>query len=187
MSKTNNPAKKYFIGNKAVRPLLWSDSIYLQFSVDVNTLDTLPTGTNEYYIHVKADYTDEILEIREDNNETQFWGPISITREDTDVDEKSRTDELPDKVILHQNFPNPSNPATTIQYTIPESGKVLLKIFDINGKEILTLINAIQTPGFHSIIWDGNDQFSRNVSSGVYFYRLETSLNQEIRKMLLIR
>ena len=94
---------------------------------------------------------------------------------------------VPSENLLLQNYPNPFNPVTTIQYHIPENDKVLLKIFDINGEEIQTLVNAIQTSGLHTIIWDGKDNVGRNVSSGVYFYRLETSLNQETREMLLIR
>jgi hypothetical protein len=94
---------------------------------------------------------------------------------------------VPGENLLQQNYPNPFNPVTTIQYHIPENDKVLLKILDINGEEIRTLVNAIQTSGFHIIIWDGKDKVGRNVSSGVYYYRLETSLNQETQKMLLIR
>jgi len=188
LAKLSNPANKYFLGKVIAAPILAHHLVNQELSINVSTLSALPTGTHEYYIHIITDYKDEVFEIKEDNNELgERDHPFTITREATDVDENSRTDELTSKVILYHNFPNPSNPSTTIQYTIPETDKVLLKIFDIKGKEIQTLINASQTPGLHSIIWDGKDQFGRNVSSGIYFYRLETRVYQVTRKMLLIR
>jgi len=114
-----------------------------------------------------------------------YWS--FTTESESGLNDQDPVQIVPCENLLLQNYPNPFNPVTTIQYHVPENDKVLLKIFDINGEEIQTLVNAIQTSGFHKIIWDGKDNVGRNVSSGVYFYRLETSLKQETRKMLLIR
>jgi hypothetical protein len=86
---------------------------------------------------------------------------------------------------LHQNYPNPFNPTTTIKYTLPfgvnsESSIVKIKIFDLLGREIETLVNEIQKPGNYEIEWNAADK-----PSGVYFYRLQAGGLSETRKMIL--
>ena len=89
---------------------------------------------------------------------------------------------------LLQNFPNPFNPETKIKYDLINNGNVVLRIYDINGKELYTLLNEKQNSGIHSVNFSGS-----NFSSGVYFYKLTvTSLNSssafsETRKMLLVK
>ncbi len=83
---------------------------------------------------------------------------------------------------LLQNYPNPFNPATTIRYSIPQSSGVELKIFDILGNEIETLVNEQKPAGAYEIIWNAINQ-----PSGVYFYQLKTSSQLETRKMILVR
>lgn len=86
---------------------------------------------------------------------------------------------------LSQNFPNPFNPTTIIKFVLPEAGKVTVKIYDVIGREISTLINNVfYERGSHTVNFDGS-----NLSSGVYFYRIYTEnyKNQSIRKMLLIK
>jgi len=74
---------------------------------------------------------------------------------------------IPDKYYLYQNYPNPFNPSTNIKFQIKESKFVTLKIFDILGKEISTLVNEKQSPGTYEVSFDGS-----NLSSGIYFYSL---------------
>ncbi|MBS1550990.1 MAG: T9SS type A sorting domain-containing protein, partial [Bacteroidetes bacterium] len=69
-----------------------------------------------------------------------------------------------------QNYPNPFNPATKIQFNLPVSGNVSLKIYDMLGKEVKTLVNSFTSAGTYNINFDGS-----NLSSGVYFYKLEAS------------
>ncbi len=76
--------------------------------------------------------------------------------------------EIPEEFNLYQNYPNPFNPVTTIEYSLPVSNKVLLKIYDILGREVSTLKNEIQPAGHYVINFDGT-----NLTSGIYFYRLE--------------
>jgi photosystem II stability/assembly factor-like uncharacterized protein len=87
-----------------------------------------------------------------------------------------------DNITLYQNFPNPFNPVTKIKFTIPHSEKVVLKIYDILGREILVLINDYLDTGIHEVIFDGN-----NLSSGVYFYKLITNNYSESKKLLLLK
>ncbi|MEK0371272.1 MAG: T9SS type A sorting domain-containing protein, partial [Nitrosopumilus sp.] len=81
-----------------------------------------------------------------------------------------------------QNYPNPLNPVTTIQFELPEQIHVTLTIYDVQGREIDVLINKVQSPGSHKIQWD-----ARKVASGIYFYSLETTNHQITRKMILLR
>ncbi len=87
---------------------------------------------------------------------------------------------------LSQNYPNPFNPSTTINYTVPNIGGhmsvVRLLISDVMGREIATLVNGLQKPGFYSVNFDGS-----NVSSGLYFYTLKVNQFTETKKMLMIK
>lgn len=92
------------------------------------------------------------------------------------------SNNIPLKYELMQNYPNPFNPTTKISYVLPNSGFVTLKIYDISGREILTLINEQQTPGIKEIEFNG-----QNYSSGVYFYLLKVNDFRDVRKMVLVK
>ena len=86
------------------------------------------------------------------------------------------------------NYPNPFNPTTSISFSIPESGKVELSIYNIKGQKVKTLVNEIITAGEHSIIWDGRDSKGKPVSSGIYLYNLKVNNRTEVvRKCLLLK
>lgn len=88
---------------------------------------------------------------------------------------------------LAQNYPNPFNPATTISYALEKSGNVELEVYNLLGQKIKTLFSGSQKAGNHQIDWDGTDRSGRFVSSGLYFYRLETESSAEVKKMMLVR
>ncbi len=88
---------------------------------------------------------------------------------------------------LMQNFPNPFNPTTNIQFNIEQPGNVNLKIYDITGKEVTTLINEEMNAGSHEVLWNGTDYNNNKVASGVYFYRLNYNGNYNTKKMLLLK
>jgi len=101
---------------------------------------------------------------------------------------------LPDQFALFQNYPNPFNPSTTIIYNLQVASRVTLKIFNLLGQEVKTLVDAVQDAGYKSIQWNGRNTEGRSVASGVYFYRLEAanltgprSLFIDVKKMLLLR
>ena len=94
---------------------------------------------------------------------------------------------LPDEYSLEQNYPNPFNPETRIRYAIPEPGHVTLRIYRIDGQLVRTLQDANQSPGRYERIWDGNNEFGNKVSSGVYFYRLQSNSFTQVRKMILLK
>ncbi|MEE9269160.1 MAG: FlgD immunoglobulin-like domain containing protein [Candidatus Krumholzibacteria bacterium] len=87
---------------------------------------------------------------------------------------------------LFQNHPNPFNPSTTISYDVPLRTRVTLRIFDVSGGLIRTLVNGAQPAGRRSVTWDGRDNSGRRVASGIYFYRLHANGFSGTRKMVLI-
>ena len=97
--------------------------------------------------------------------------------------------------FLAQNYPNPFNPDTRIVYRLPLAGNVSLKIFDLLGQEVITLVNANMAPGDYEETWRGRNRAGIPVASGVHVYRLEikdsqdeaVSLFVQTRKMILLR
>ena len=79
---------------------------------------------------------------------------------------------LPDKYALHQNYPNPFNPITTIQYDLPEASDVRLVIYDLLGREVITLIQDRHEAGYQSVIWNGRNRLGQEVATGIYIYQL---------------
>ena len=94
---------------------------------------------------------------------------------------------LPKTTQLFQNFPNPFNPVTAINYQLNRSTHVRFKIFDLLGKEVVTLVNKRQEAGSYSVIWDGRDKSGHLVASGIYLYQLKTDEYMATRKLLFIR
>ena len=97
------------------------------------------------------------------------------------------THEQPSSFALHQNYPNPFNPSTTIRYELSQESHAILKIYDILGREVTTLVNAQQSPGTHSIAWNGEDRSGRILGSGLYFYRLTAGSAVLSRMMMLMK
>ena len=87
---------------------------------------------------------------------------------------------LPTEYRLEQNYPNPFNPSTTITFVLPEKGWVHLKIFNIRGREVVTLVNRQFAPGRYRIVWDATGK-----ASGIYFYRIHVNGFTAMKKMLL--
>jgi len=86
---------------------------------------------------------------------------------------------------LEQNQPNPFNPTTLIKYTLTSNTRVSLKVFDLIGKEVATLVDQIQNEGDYSIMFDASKY--PNMTSGIYFYKLETDKYSEVKKMILAK
>ncbi|HLG32133.1 MAG TPA: T9SS type A sorting domain-containing protein, partial [Ignavibacteriaceae bacterium] len=89
---------------------------------------------------------------------------------------------LPDKYQLSQNYPNPFNPSTTISYSIPKEGNVVLKIYNVLGQEIKTLINQFQSAGNYKISFDASF-----LTSGIYFYSIRSDNFTQVKKMVLVK
>ncbi|MFZ5980834.1 MAG: cohesin domain-containing protein [Candidatus Zixiibacteriota bacterium] len=94
---------------------------------------------------------------------------------------------LPEDYTLYQNYPNPFNPETRIDFYLPEASFVELKVYNILGKTVRVLASQQLTAGSHSVEWNGRDDNGNGVSSGIYFYRLETSAMTLSKKMILLK
>ena len=92
------------------------------------------------------------------------------------------TIEIPETVSFHSAYPNPFNPVTTIEYSIPAEMNVQISIIDMNGREVASLMNDVQTEGYHTVSWNAQGQ-----SSGVYFIRMATNESVNIQKVLLVK
>ncbi|HUI65385.1 MAG TPA: FlgD immunoglobulin-like domain containing protein, partial [Bacteroidota bacterium] len=92
-----------------------------------------------------------------------------------------------------QNYPNPFNPSTRISYSLPQGGYVSLRVFNLLGQTVATLVDGFVGAGLHEIVWDGRDAGGRTVASGVYFYRVEVRGGgggvdfSSMRKMILLK
>lgn len=94
---------------------------------------------------------------------------------------------LPKEYSLSQNFPNPFNPVTSVNYSLPEAVHVRLEIYNILGQKVRTLVEEPQVAGYKTVHWNGVDDYGRGMASGVYFYRLEAGKYSSSKKLLLLK
>ncbi|MBK7159744.1 MAG: T9SS type A sorting domain-containing protein [Ignavibacteria bacterium] len=87
-----------------------------------------------------------------------------------------------ERYSLSQNYPNPFNPTTKINFSLPKNGIVTLKVYDVLGKEVMTLINEQKNAGSYEVEFNAG-----NLSSGAYFFRMQSGVFSEIKRMMLIK
>ncbi len=95
--------------------------------------------------------------------------------------------QLPKSVELYQNFPNPFNPTTSIQYSLDSRQSVRIDIFDIRGRQVATIVDDVKDAGIYQAYWDGRDDNGTPAASGIYFYRLKTDDQKFTKKMILLK
>jgi hypothetical protein len=105
----------------------------------------------------------------------------------TEVADPEAGERLPTRFAVHQNQPNPFNAATRIRFDLTEPARVHLRIYDIRGSLVATLIDGPMPAGYHDVPWHGTDQRGRSLASGVYLYRLDAGARTEIRRMMLVK
>ena len=93
-----------------------------------------------------------------------------------------RSSESPTEFMLSQNYPNPLNPSTKIRYSVPKSSNVMIKVINILGAEIETLVNEEKPAGIYELTWT-----AANLPSGVYFYKIQAGSFVETKKMVLLK
>jgi hypothetical protein len=113
-----------------------------------------------------------------------WGGQIVIT---TSGINDSDPDNIPTTFELQQNFPNPFNPTTTIKFGLPTKSQVSLRVYNLLGQEIATLVDQEVSAGTHTAEWDGKDKTGVDVASGIYFYKLIADDFIETKKMMLVK
>ena len=111
-----------------------------------------------------------------------LWMAQYVKDHPVGVNESEAAGKLPAKFALEQNFPNPFNPSTNIRYDIPKTAKVTLKIYDILGREVQTLVNTVQAPGQYTLKFN-----AQGLASGIYFYQLKAGDYTAIKKLMLLK
>ncbi|MBN1191172.1 MAG: T9SS type A sorting domain-containing protein, partial [Dehalococcoidales bacterium] len=124
----------------------------------------------------------------------EMLGQMSLTEEEQAAAElilygAAAPSSLPRAFTLAQNTPNPFNPSTTISFSVPEGRNLhaTLRVYDLRGGLVRTLVDGVREAGTYQIFWDGADERGRQLSSGVYFYRLVAGEYSQTRKMVLLK
>jgi len=114
---------------------------------------------------------------------------VDVTPWEGEVAVDAADESLPTAYALEKNFPNPFNPSTTIQYSIPvdAAGHVELVIYNMTGQKVRTLVTGAQESGYYNIVWDGTDDAGEVVASGIYLYKLVSGDFSKIEKMTFIK
>ena len=94
---------------------------------------------------------------------------------------------VPESLLTVNNYPNPFNPTTTIEFSLPEPGQAHLDVYAMSGQKIRNLTSGYMTAGVHSAVWDGRDDNGISVSSGVYFSRVSVGEVTSSRTMMLVK
>ena len=142
-----------------------------------NSLLDQPPSYQTYYYQVTAVYGQgESIPSNEASVSVQYTSLVD-----------QNTESLPDSYMLVQNFPNPFNPETTIQYALPEAGQVIISVYNVIGERITTLVNRRMNAGYHTISWNGRDSLGKSVSGGIYFCRIQAGNFIHVIRMLLLK
>ena len=149
---------------------LYDDGTWIQY-----TADEIPDDKPKYLIGIAPD---GVVWIRTEKGIWQLVPTSTIVEMD---------ESIPSEFAITGNFPNPFNPTTTIEFTIPETGHINLGNYNITGQKILELIADTMTAGTHSVMWDGRDENGMVVSSGIYLSRLKSGRNVTAGRMLLMK
>jgi hypothetical protein len=174
-----------FEDNYSFSILLREDNSTIFDQIKTEKLFQTSSLLGQYYSIVE-DIGLNFLEISYDfgHEKKELKGAVinGIVYGDTTITTISEKQEIPEVFQLYQNYPNPFNSETIIHYTLPETDFVTFKIYGVQGRLVLVLLNERRTAGEHKIRFD-----AKNLSSGIYYYRIETSTYSNTKKMILLR
>jgi hypothetical protein len=157
----------------------------LHFTIDDPTLESFEIG----HYKTEAPYHELMLVYNEYDNGVPLVRDLVPTLENGVVSFEGRKEvtALPTTYELSQNVPNPFNPTTQLKFALPQAGKVNLTVYNVLGQRVTTLVDDYMNAGYQTVTWNGTDNSGREVSSGVYFYRLSTEQFTDTKKMLLLK
>lgn len=144
--------------------------VYQTFASKVS----LVSGSHDVYLRFKGEGTGKLFRL------LWLWF-IAEGDDGTSAPNRSGAQD-PGDFFLAQNFPNPFNPSTAIRYKLSSSSEVSLKVFDMSGREVQTLVNAVQPPGQYSVPFD-----AQHLASGIYFYQMTAGSFSEMKKLVLVQ
>jgi hypothetical protein len=136
---------------------------------------------------VPADQGNEYTD-RSATSGNTYWYRLGAVADDGEWMSQTVSIAVPKAALaLHQNVPNPFNPTTTLSFVLPERGRAILAIYDIEGRHVRTLVDEVLDGGLNETTWDGRDAQGHRVSSGLYLYRLEVGSQRITRKMTILK
>ena len=150
---------------------------WTQFYIDVTVPDDPNVKSLSVRPHVYSRFTG-----------TVYYDNLTVEKLNiTDVDKGITLNGLPKTYELGNNYPNPFNPSTSIQYALPQDGNVRLAIYNALGQRVRVLVDQALPAGRHEVVWNGKDDHGKTLGSGIYFYRLEIGRIALSKKMLLMQ
>ena len=164
-------------------------SIMGNFDVVAQNAPGVFQSTGKWYEFFSADsitVSATNMKINLQPGEYRLYTTVRIPRPDI-LTSVTTNNSIPLQYQLDQNYPNPFNPSTTINYNLSAIGNVKIKIYDILGREVVTLVNAQKPAGKYQAIWNGTDNFGNKVTSGIYFYTIRTGNFTASKKMVLMK
>ncbi|MCL5029260.1 MAG: T9SS type A sorting domain-containing protein [Bacteroidetes bacterium] len=183
--KINNPMLSWYLptaGKNLTYELQYSSKADFENATTINNLSKTLTVINNlqkgqtYYWKVRSTSNNGISSAYSSSGIFVIEGITGIKNGST-----------PYTFEVQQNYPNPFNPSTQINFTIPKASIVSIKIYNMLGQLVKTLIDEQKNAGFHTIVWNGDNNFGQHVASGAYIYRVIAGENVAVKKMILLK
>jgi len=167
------------VNGNVVEPITFSDSTATSTWANLSSTDLSALVKGNIYINIHT-FNHPGGEIRGQVIASDFDSVTSIL---TGVKNVLGSNSIPVKYELYQNYPNPFNPTTVVRYNIPAGGLVSLKVYDVLGREVATLVNKFQQAGNYNVEFN----YAKQLSSGIYLYRLNAGNFSQTKKMILLK
>jgi hypothetical protein len=192
---------RYFAPQTIVDGTIDIDTDPTQATVEVFRAHVDPSGYGEGWLYLGATTPDAAGQWTATVTGLNIGDDVTATTTDMNMNtsefaqntvvvlgiEEGGSMQTPDAYMLEQNLPNPFTSQTIINYALPEFTSVDVSIYDVAGKKIITLIDASQQPGYHTIYWDGQTENGTDIANGVYFYRIATDNFNSTKKLIIAR
>jgi len=185
MNDTTNIFYRYYITNEArygYKFLTHTDNGFSNTAVL-----SFNDNNNTYQLMVAEHHSDPLIYQYYDKDKAMYYlcsgeiGDLVIS----DVEEYN--DNTPSNYSLEQNYPNPFNPETTIDFYVPETGKVSIKIYNVLGQLVKTLVDEVKSEGSYSVMWNGKDENEKSAVSGIYIYQMIANGYKTSKKMISLQ
>lgn len=182
-SETNNAGFKVYRSNSNSNFEVIADyKNFEELQGQINSSNETTYTFEDNKVEIGKEYFYKISDVDLDGNETMHEETLEIT-----LETENETEVKNLKYELRQNFPNPFNPSTTISFSLKRDGFTKLSIFNILGQKVKTILAKKLEQGKYDVNWNGTDESGNLVSSGIYYYKLESESYHSIRKMILLK